>query len=147
MRRLYSKWFQINNWTFVARYKGDYKPPRWSFKADIKTDWAFTIGVRVSFVAILFTFDTIAGEKQQGTLRLVLAGVVPRSSVVLGKFAGTLISISLPLIIAILLNLLIINVFGSVQLSAGHWGRIGVGIRAFPYSLVTDPYSLPQVSL
>ena len=44
----------------------------------------------------------------------------------LGKFAGAFISVMLPLSIAILLNLLIINVSGAVELSAGCWGRIGV---------------------
>lgn len=92
----------------------------------LKTDWAFIIGVLISFVAILFTFDTISGERQRGTLRLVLAGTVSRSSVILGKFVGAFISIMLPLSIAILLNLLIINVSGTVQLTAAHWGRIGV---------------------
>jgi ABC-type transport system involved in multi-copper enzyme maturation permease subunit len=92
----------------------------------LKTDWAFIVGVLISFVAILFTFDTISGERQRGTLRLVLAGTVPRSSIILGKFVGAFVSIMLPLSIAILLNLLIINVSGTVQLTAAHWGRIGV---------------------
>jgi len=92
----------------------------------LKADWAFIIGVLTSFVSILFTFDAVSGEKERGTLRLVLAGAVPRSSVILGKFAGAFVSIILPLIMAILLNLLIINISGAVQLNAIHWGRIGV---------------------
>jgi ABC-type transport system involved in multi-copper enzyme maturation permease subunit len=92
----------------------------------LKVDWAFIIGVLVSFAGILFTFDAISGEKERGTLRLVLAGSVPRSSVILGKFAGAFISITLPLSIAILLNLFIINVSNAAELDAGHWGRIGM---------------------
>lgn len=92
----------------------------------LKTDWTFIIGVLVSFAGILFTFDTISGEKERGTLRLTLAGSVPRSSVILGKFAGAFISIMVPLSIAMLLNLLIINVSGAAELDTGHWGRIGM---------------------
>jgi ABC-type transport system involved in multi-copper enzyme maturation permease subunit len=92
----------------------------------LKTDWAFIIGVLVSFAGILFTFDAISGEKERGTLRLILAGSVSRSSVVFGKFAGAFISIMLPMSIAILLNLLVINLSGTVQLDAGHWARVGV---------------------
>ena len=92
----------------------------------LKTDWAFIIGVLVSFVGILFTFDSISGEKERGTLRLILSNAVPRTSVILGKFAGAFISIMLPLFIAILLNLLIINISGVVELDAGHWSKIGL---------------------
>jgi ABC-type transport system involved in multi-copper enzyme maturation permease subunit len=92
----------------------------------LKIDWAFIIGMLVSFACILFTFDAISGEKERGTLRLILAGAVPRSSVILGKFVGAFISVMLPLSIAMLLNLLIINVSGSVQLDVEHWGRIGM---------------------
>ena len=92
----------------------------------LKTDWAFIIGVLVSFVGILFTFDSISGEKERGTLRLILSNAVPRSSVILGKFLGAFISIMLPLVIAILLNLLIINISGVIQLDAAHWGKIGL---------------------
>jgi ABC-type transport system involved in multi-copper enzyme maturation permease subunit len=92
----------------------------------LKIDWVFIIGVLVSFACILFTFDAISGEKERGTLRLTLAGSVPRSSVIMGKFAGAFISVILPLSIAILLNLLIISVSGAAQLDAGHWSRIGM---------------------
>jgi len=92
----------------------------------LKTDWAFIIGVLVSFASILFTFNAISGERERGTLKLMLAGSVPRSSVILGKFTGAFISIMLPLCIALLLNLVIINVSNSVVLDAGHWQRIGM---------------------
>jgi ABC-type transport system involved in multi-copper enzyme maturation permease subunit len=92
----------------------------------LKTDWAFMVGVLISFAAILFTFNSISGERERGTLRLILAGSVARSSVILGKFAGAFISVMLPLILAILLNLVIINVSGAAQLDAAHWGRIGL---------------------
>jgi len=92
----------------------------------LKTDWAFIIGVLISFACILFTFDAISGEKERGTLRLALANSVPRSSVIFGKFVGAFISIMLPLLIAILLNLLIINISGAAQLDVAHWGRVGI---------------------
>jgi ABC-type transport system involved in multi-copper enzyme maturation permease subunit len=92
----------------------------------LKTDWAFMIGVLISFAAVLFTFNAISGERERGTLRLILAGSVSRSSVILGKFAGAFVSVMLPLIIAILLNLVIINISGAAQLNAAHWGRIGL---------------------
>lgn len=92
----------------------------------LKTDWAFIIGVLASFAGILFTFDAISREKQRGTLRLVMAGSVPRSNVIAGKFFGAFISIMLPLITAILLNLIIINISGAAELGVSHWAQIGL---------------------
>ena len=65
------------------------------------------IGYVLSLIAILFTFDSISGERERGTLRLMLANSIPRHTVLLGKFLGALISISAPLTLAVLMNLLI----------------------------------------
>jgi ABC-type transport system involved in multi-copper enzyme maturation permease subunit len=43
-------------------------------------DMLFIIKVMLSLIALLFTFDTICGEKEQGTLRLLLASGGHRTS-------------------------------------------------------------------
>ena len=89
-------------------------------------DWSFIIGVVMSFVAILFTFDAISGERERGTLRLTLSNPVPRGALMLGKFLGSFITIAVPLVMGMLLNLLIVNVSGVVSLGSGEWARIGL---------------------
>ena len=96
----------------------------------LQTDWAFIIGVLVSFVCILFSFDSLSGERERGTLRLMLSGSVPRADVILGKFVGAFASIILPLSLAIILNLLIISLSGTIELDWSHWGRIGMVLLA-----------------
>lgn len=91
-----------------------------------RIDWAFLIAVVLSFVGILFTFDSISGERERGTLRLILANSVPRDIVLLGKLIGALISIGIPFLIAVLLNLLLLSISGGVQLGTGEWGRLGI---------------------
>ena len=71
-----------------------------------KIDWAFMVGYVLSFVGILFTFDAISGERERGTLRLMMATSTSRNTVLLGKFLGALVSIGLPFLIAALLNLI-----------------------------------------
>ena len=51
-----------------------------------KVDWEFIIGYVLSFVGLLFVFDSISGERQQGTMRLILSNSIPRYTVLLGKF-------------------------------------------------------------
>ena len=91
-----------------------------------KVDWAFIIGYVLSFIALLFTFDAIAGERESGTLRLMLANPIPRHTVLIGKFLGALISLSIPFALAVLMNLLLIYISGNVQLGAEAWMRLGM---------------------
>ena len=92
----------------------------------IKIDWAFVIGYVLSLIAILFTFDSISGERERGTLRLTLANAVPRHTVLIGKFLGALVSISVPFTLAVLMNLLVISTSNDVQLGPDAWSRLGI---------------------
>ena len=92
----------------------------------IKIDWGFVIGYVLSLIAILFTFDSISGEREHGTLRLTLANSVPRHTVLIGKFLGALVSISVPFTLAVLMNLLVISTSSNVQLGVEAWNRLGI---------------------
>ena len=92
----------------------------------IKVDWILVIGYVLSLIAILFTFDSISGERERGTLRLTLANPVPRHTVLIGKFLGALISISVPFTLAVLINLLVVSTSDNVQLGTDAWSRLGI---------------------
>ena len=91
-----------------------------------KIDWAFVIGYVLSLIALLFTFDSVAGERERGTLRLMLANSVPRHTVLAGKFLGALMSMSIPFALAVLINLLVLSTSSTVYLGAEAWGRLGI---------------------
>ena len=91
-----------------------------------QVDWAFIIGYVLSLIAILFTFDTFSGERERGTLRLMLANSIPRHTILIGKFLGALLSISIPFILAVLVNLLLISTANTVHLTTEAWGRLGI---------------------
>ena len=91
-----------------------------------KIDWVFVIGYVLSLLALLFTFDSVSGERERGTLRLMLANSIPRHTVLLGKFLGSLISISIPTVLAVLINLLMISTSSAVYLNSEAWKRLGI---------------------
>ena len=91
-----------------------------------RVDWGFIIGYVLSLVALLFTFDSISGEREHGTLRLTLANAIPRHTVLIGKFLGAFISVSIPFILATLVNLLVISTSPDVHLDTEAWGRLGI---------------------
>jgi ABC-type transport system involved in multi-copper enzyme maturation permease subunit len=89
-------------------------------------DWSFIIGVVMSFVTLLFTFDAISGEREHGTLALTLSNSVPRGLILLAKFLGAFIAIAVPMLIGMLLSLLIVNILGVVSLGGNDWAKIGL---------------------
>ena len=91
-----------------------------------KIDWVFIITYLLSFIPLLFTFDALSGEREQGTLRLCLANPISRPVLLIGKFLGTLITVLIPLVFAVLLNLIMISVDSWTQLSTADWGRLGL---------------------
>ncbi len=91
-----------------------------------KVDWYFIIGYVLSLIALLFTFDSISGERERGTLRLTLANSIPRYSVLIGKFLGALISITIPFTLSILMNLLIVSTASDIHLRPEIWERLGI---------------------
>ena len=91
-----------------------------------KVDWAFVIGYVLSLLALLFTFDAVSGERERGTLRLMLANSIPRHTVLIGKFLGALISIGIPTAFALLINLLVISTSRAVHLNSEAYERLGI---------------------
>lgn len=89
-------------------------------------DWTFIIGLIISFMAILFTYDAISGERETGTLSLLMSNSVSRATVLLAKFMGAFLTLMIPLLIGILLNLMIVNASELVSLSGSEWARIGI---------------------
>ena len=102
-------------------------PNLWDITPDYTNiSWVAIISLVLPFIAILFTFDAIAGEREQGTLRLTLSNSVPRDFVLVGKFLGAFFSIGIPFVIAVLLNLFLLYAAGGVPLGANEWGRLGL---------------------
>ncbi len=101
----------------------------WAPKASqlLKTqaiDWVFIIGGLLSLMALLFTFDAFIGEKERGTLKLVMAQSLPRHTLLLGKFLSAMLTLALVLSLAVVVNLLIVLALSKVNLDLVEAGRI-----------------------
>lgn len=87
-------------------------------------DLTFIVQVVLSLFAILFTYDSINGERESGTLKLALSNAVPRGQYVLAKFAGSWIGLTVPLMVPILIAVLLVMVVG-IPMESGDWARLG----------------------
>lgn len=87
-------------------------------------DWVFIISMILSLTALVFTYDSICGEREQGTLRLMLAGAIPRHKVLLGKYCAAMGTLAIPLCIGLSINLIIVVSSKGVAVSPGEWSKI-----------------------
>jgi ABC-type transport system involved in multi-copper enzyme maturation permease subunit len=86
--------------------------------------WVFIISLTLSFLALVFTFDGICGEKEGGTLRMMLANTIPRHNVLLGKYLGAMITLCMPLFVGLIVSLVIATTSNIIYLSGLEWLKI-----------------------
>ncbi|MBN2594888.1 MAG: ABC transporter permease subunit [Sedimentisphaerales bacterium] len=88
----------------------------------VKADFIFSVVFIVSLAALIFTFNSFSGEREMGTLRLVIANSVPRSRILLAKVAGNYVALSIPFIISVLIALLMLDASPDVSIiSSNVW--------------------------
>ena len=73
----------------------------------LTVDVVFIFKIVLSALAILFAYNTISGEREDGTLKLVLSNAIPRDTVVLGKYLGGMLSLFPIVVVSLLVALLI----------------------------------------
>jgi ABC-type transport system involved in multi-copper enzyme maturation permease subunit len=82
-------------------------------------NWSFIAALILSFAALLFTFDTVSGERQSKTLSLIFANPIRRATVILGKYVSALITVMLMVVISVILSSLIVLISEKLILSLG----------------------------
>ena len=91
-----------------------------------RTDLTLVFQIVISLLAFLFSYDAIAGERQSGTLALVLSNAVPRGKLLFGKYLGGILGLAIPLVVSLLVALLFVFLSPNVVISASDWVRIGI---------------------
>ncbi len=86
-------------------------------------DFSFIVTVVFSLLAILFTYDSINGESERGTLQLTFSNAVPRTRYIIGKFIGSWFGLVIPLLIPMLLSLLIMLLW-NVAMTGDDWLKL-----------------------
>ncbi len=86
--------------------------------------WSFVTALIVSFIALLFTFDAVSGEKESKTLTLSLANPVSRGTLLVGKLASAVLSVMAIVVAGCLTGLIIIIVLGPAGLTSALAGEV-----------------------
>ena len=89
-------------------------------------DISLIFKIVLSLLVLLFAYDAISGEREQGTLKLIMSSDLPRYHFLLGKILAGLITLAIPVTIAFIIGLLILVFSPMVELSGSNWIRIGL---------------------
>ena len=97
-------------------------------------DFLFVVSTVFSLLALLFTFDAVAGEREAGTLRITLSNALPRDLFLWSKLIGGYIVFVVPFLVAFLLGLLLLVSQGFPL------GESDIFLRVFSLTLVSLLY-------
>ena len=89
-------------------------------------DASLIFKIVISVLALLLAYDTISGERERGTLRLILSNTAARYQVLLGKLLAGLMVLVVAVTIAFILGLVILLCSPMVGFSGSDWIRIGL---------------------
>lgn len=84
-------------------------------------DLTFVAGIIMSLLAIAFSYDAFSGEKDLGTLKVVLSYSVPRDLLLLSKWIGGYLALVAPFLLSVVLGLLVTLLFPEIDLREADW--------------------------
>ena len=91
----------------------------------LSIDWTSLMIYVISFLCLCFSYNAFSGEREDGTLKLMLANSMSRSSIIFAKYAGLLVVFMLPIIVGIMLSCLIFEMSPAVHLQLADYAKIG----------------------
>ncbi|MBT6147203.1 MAG: ABC transporter permease [Gemmatimonadetes bacterium] len=90
----------------------------------VRIDFATVVALLLSFLAVVLGYDGVCGERERGTLQVMMTNAVPRSTIILGKLMGGLLSLWAPLALSFTIALLILLSNPDVHFEAQDWLRL-----------------------
>ena len=89
-------------------------------------DVVYIFQLVLSLLAILIASETISGEKEDGTLRLMLTTNVSRAQVLAGKILAGLTTLAIPTALGFILLMILLLGTEYIEVGSGEWARLGL---------------------
>jgi len=91
----------------------------------LSIDWTTIMIYVVSFLCLCFSYNAFSGEREDGTLKLMLANSMSRSSIIFAKYFGLLVVFLIPILVGIMVSCLIFEISPAVHLQSADYAKIG----------------------
>lgn len=96
----------------------DFDVPSWAsndlMKSFAELNWVYIVSIIAGFTVLLFSYDLVCGDKENGTLALTVSYPVSRGLLLTGKYISVIIVAMLVLLPGIVLSLIILLLSGTV---------------------------------
>ena len=79
----------------------------------------------LSLLALVFAYDALAGERERGTLRLVLTHPIRRGDILFAKYISAMLCLLVPLLMSLLLSIILLTTSTVLSLNIADFLRIG----------------------
>lgn len=89
-------------------------------------DIVYIFQLVLGLLAILIASETLSGEKEDGTLRLMLTTNVSRSQVLAGKTLAGLTTLAIPTALGFILLTILLLSTENIEVEVGEWVRVGL---------------------
>ena len=89
-------------------------------------DLEFIAVAVLSLLAIVFSYDAVCGEREQGTLRLALSYSVSRGHFLIGKWIGGFLALAAPYLTALVCGSLVLSLGFDFGLDATAWAGLAL---------------------
>ena len=83
------------------------------------------VEIVLGLLVLLFAYDVVSGEREQGTLAQALANSVPRHAILAGQYMGGMLTILPVFLIGIGLASLIVTSSHAISLTLADWALVG----------------------
>jgi len=89
-------------------------------------DLTFIVAILLSLAGLIFAYDSVSGEKEDGTLKLMLANGLTRSKIIAAKLSGGILTLMIPFLVSLAVSLIIILLNPRVAWKGSDWGTLGM---------------------
>jgi ABC-type transport system involved in multi-copper enzyme maturation permease subunit len=90
----------------------------------LSIDWTTVMIYIISFLCICFSYNAFSGEKEDGTLKLILANSISRSSIIIAKLLGLLTVFVIPLLLGIILCCIVFELSSTFPTGMAEYAKI-----------------------
>jgi ABC-type transport system involved in multi-copper enzyme maturation permease subunit len=97
----------------------------------IAMDWEHIILYFISFLCLMLSYNAFSGEKETGTLKLMLVNSISRSKIIMGKYLSLLTGITIPFLLGVLITVLALLLFPNIQPDANLYLKLALFLIVF----------------
>lgn len=91
-------------------------------------DLLFIVSIVFSLIAFVFSYDAVCGEREMGTLKLLMSFSIPRDKIIMAKWLGGYLSVAIAYLAGVILCVLTVMLYPRAAISPAEWSAFGLTV-------------------